>query len=134
MRQQCFLVTLLAVLISVFPGAMAHSRGTYMKTDASLYPYAPSLIQWEKSGADFTPPETCADCHPEKFEEWTGSMHALAFKDPVYQGELNLAVKEAGHKIARQCEGCHTPAAVVKGEIKGAGLKDLSDMALAGDS
>ena len=61
-------------------------------------------------------------------------MHALAFKDPVYQGELNLAVKEAGHGISRQCEGCHTPAAVVKGEVKGAGLKGLSDMALAGVS
>ena len=134
MRQQCFLVTLLAVLLAIFSGGVAHSRDTYMKTDASFYPYVPSLLQWEKSGAEFTPPETCADCHPGKFEEWTGSMHALAFKDPVYQGELNLAVKEAGHEIARQCEGCHTPAAVVKGEIKEAGLKGLSDMALAGVS
>ncbi len=120
--------------IIVCCGGVAHSRDTYMKTDISVYPLAPSLIQWEKGGAMFTPPETCADCHPEKFEEWTGSMHALAFKDPVYQGELNLAVKDAGHEISRQCEGCHTPAAVVKGEVKGAGLGGLSDMALAGVS
>jgi len=125
---------LLAVFISVFSGGVAHGRDTYMKTDTSRYPYAPSLLQWEKSDADFTPPETCADCHPHKYDEWAGSMHSLAFKDPVYQGELNLAVKEAGHEIARQCEGCHTPAAVVKGESKGAGLKGLSDIALAGVS
>ncbi len=98
------------------------------------YPYSPSLLQWEKSNADFTSPETCADCHPEKVEEWSYSMHAMAFKDPIYQGELNQAVKKAGHDVSRQCEGCHSPAAVVKGEIKGAGLKGLSPMALAGVS
>ncbi len=103
------------------------------KTD-SFYPYSPSLIKWNKSKADFTAPETCAECHPDKYEEWTGSMHALAFQDPVYQGELNAAIKAVGHDIARQCEGCHTPAAVVKGEIKGAGLSGISPLALAGVS
>lgn len=134
MNHNCTIKLIQILTITLFMCAPAHGRDTYMKTDTTVYPLAPSLIKWEKSSADFTPPETCADCHPGKYEEWTGSMHALAFKDPVYQGELNLAVKEAGHEIARQCEGCHTPAAVVKGEIKGAGLEGLSDMALAGVS
>lgn len=98
------------------------------------YPYSPSLIQWEKSSIDFEPPETCGECHPDKYEEWQGSMHSLAFQDPVYQGELNLAIKAVGHEVARQCEGCHTPAAMVQGEIKGAGLKGLSPLAMAGVS
>ena len=102
--------------------------------DREFYPYYPSLIKYEKSAAEFTPPEVCAECHVKQYEEWTGSIHALAFKDPVYQGELNLAVKAVGHDISRQCEGCHSAAAVVTGEIKGAGLKDLSPMALAGVS
>ncbi|MDY0268479.1 cytochrome c family protein [Trichloromonas sp.] len=102
--------------------------------DRDFYPYYPSLIKYEKSGAEFTPPEACADCHAQQYEEWTGSIHALAFKDPVYQGELNLAVKAVGHEISRQCEGCHSPAGVVTGEIKGPGLKGLSPMALAGVS
>ncbi|MBI9092992.1 MAG: cytochrome C [Desulfobacterium sp.] len=106
----------------------------YMQTDTAFYPYAPSLLKWEKTEAEFTEPETCGECHPEKYEQWQGSMHAIAFKDPLYQGELNLAATKAGHGITRQCEGCHTPAAVVKGEIKGAGLKDLSPLALAGVS
>ena len=130
-RTISLLSALAAVLLVCSP---ASSRDTYMKIDPGFYPYAPSLIQWEKTGTGFTPPETCADCHPEKYEEWTGSMHALAFKDPVYQGELNLAVKAAGHAISRQCEGCHSPAAVVTGEIKGPGLEGLSPMALAGVS
>jgi len=102
--------------------------------EANFYPYNPSLVKWNKSKAEFTPPETCGECHPDKYEEWAGSMHALAFKDPVYQGELNAAIKAVGHDIARQCEGCHTPAAMVQGEIKGAGLEGLSPLALAGVS
>ncbi|MBU1232414.1 MAG: cytochrome c family protein [Proteobacteria bacterium] len=104
------------------------------QVDKEQYPYAPSLMQWEKSSAEFTEPTTCAECHPEKYEEWRGSMHAMAFQDPVYQGELNLAIEAVGHDIARQCEGCHTAVAVVTGEVKGAGLKDLSPMAMAGVS
>ena len=109
-------------------------RKNYMTTDKAFYPYSPSLIQWERSRGDFTAPETCAECHPEKYEEWQGSMHAMAFQDPVYQGELNHAVHSVGTAVSRQCEGCHTPAAVLKKEVKGAGLKGLSDIALAGVS
>jgi len=108
--------------------------GAIDKVDKALYPYEPSLVNWEKSKAEFTPPETCAECHPQQFEEWTGSMHALAFKDPVYQGELNKAVKAVGHDIARQCEGCHSPVGVVTGEVKGPGLTGLSSQALNGVS
>ncbi|MBF0200666.1 MAG: cytochrome c family protein, partial [Desulfamplus sp.] len=106
----------------------------YMKADRDNYPYYPSLLRWEKSKADFNPPQSCAECHPDKYDEWQGSMHALAFIDPVYQGELNLAVQSAGYEVSRQCEGCHTPAAFVRGEIKGPGLKGLSPLALSGVS
>jgi len=104
------------------------------KVDKDFYPYAPSLLQWEKNKAEFTPPETCAECHPQQYQEWTGSVHALALKDPIYQGELNKAVKAVGHDISRQCEGCHSPAGVVTGEVKAPGLKGLSSMAINGVS
>ena len=39
-----------------------------------------------------------------------------------------------GHEISRQCEGCHSPAGVVTGEIKGPGLAGLSELAKAGVS
>ncbi len=102
--------------------------------DKNKYPYDPSLLQWEKSSAEFTEPETCGECHPQQYEEWRGSMHSLAFQDPIYQGELNLAIEAVGHGVSKQCEGCHTAAAVVTGEVNGAGLKDLSPMAMAGVS
>jgi len=102
--------------------------------DKEQYPYEPSLLQWEKSAAEFTDPETCGGCHPQQYEEWRGSMHSIAFQDPIYQGELRLAIEAVGHDVAKQCEGCHSAAAVVLGEVKGAGLKDLSPLALAGVS
>lgn len=102
--------------------------------DPEVYPYAPSLLQYQQSKAPFTPPQTCAGCHPRQYEEWTASMHALALQDPIYQGELNKAIQEVGPDIARQCKGCHSPAGVVTGELTGAGLKGLSPMALAGVS
>ena len=104
------------------------------EVDKTMYPYAPSLMNWEKSAAEFTDPETCAECHPDKYEEWNGSMHSMAFRDPVYQGELHAAHEAVGPEIARQCEGCHTAAAVVTGEIKGPGLKGLGPVAMAGVS
>lgn len=102
--------------------------------DREFYPYYPSLIKWNKSTAEFTPPAICGGCHEKQYREWTGSVHYLALKDPIYQGELNKAVKAVGHEITRQCEGCHSPAGMVTGEIKGAGLKGLSDMAINGVS
>ena len=102
--------------------------------DKEKFPYAPSLVTYEKNKAGFTAPETCAECHPDQYSEWMGSVHALAFQDPVYQGELNKAVQAVGHDIARQCEGCHSAAAMVTGEIKGPGLKGLSPLAMAGVS
>jgi nitrate/TMAO reductase-like tetraheme cytochrome c subunit len=102
--------------------------------DREFYPYYPSLIKWNKSNAGFTPPRVCKDCHEKQYREWSGSVHSLAFRDPVYQGELNKAVKAVGHEISRQCEGCHSPVGMITGEVKGPGNAGLSEMALAGVS
>ena len=127
-------IFLMAVAGGLLLSGNAMAGEPYMKVDKEMFPYAPSLTTWEKSKAKFTPPETCAECHQDQYNEWMGSVHALAFQDPVYQGELNLAVQAVGHDVARQCEGCHSAAAMVTGEIKGPGLKGLSPMAMAGVS
>ncbi|HAD05314.1 MAG: cytochrome C [Desulfuromonadales bacterium GWC2_61_20] len=102
--------------------------------DRDLYPWYPSLVRWEKTAAEFHPPAVCADCHRQQFEEWSGSLHALAFVDPVYQGELQKGIKAVGRDIARQCEGCHSPAAMVTGELAKSKFGKLSKLALAGVS
>lgn len=129
-----FIASVFMSLCLPFLAGLTGAADNQMEIDKDFYPYSPSLVKWDKTGADFTPPETCGECHPQQYEEWMGSMHALAFQDPVYQGELNLAIKAVGKDIAKQCEGCHTPAAVVKGEIKGVGFAGLSSLAMAGVS
>lgn len=131
--------TLLALSAAVFLGAVflsapGFAETNYFDVDHEFYPYYPSLVKWNKSSAGFTGPGVCAGCHPRQYEEWTGSVHALAFQDPLYQGELNKGFKAVGHEVTRQCEGCHSPAGMVTGEIKGPGLKGLSPLALAGVS
>lgn len=114
--------------------SLAIAEPAVFSYDRSFYPYYPSLIKWEKSDVPFTPPQTCGECHVKQYSEWNGSVHNLALEDPIYQGELNKAVKAVGHTITRQCEGCHSPAGMLTGEIKGAGLTGLSPMARAGVS
>ncbi len=118
----------------VFHPSSPQAKDGIFAVDREFYPYYPSLIKWNRSKAPFTPPENCAGCHPDQYEQWTGSMHALAFKDPVYQGELNKAVKAVGHEVARQCEGCHSPIGVVTGEVNKPGLAGLSSLAINGVS
>ncbi|HEX5773241.1 MAG TPA: multiheme c-type cytochrome [Geomobilimonas sp.] len=122
-----------ALLLAMLTGsALAASK--VFDVDREFYPYYPSLIKWNKSSIPFSEPRKCGGCHSKQYKEWNGSVHSLAFKDPVYQGELNKGFKAVGHDITRQCEGCHSPAGVVTGEIKGPGNAGLSDMALAGVS
>lgn len=126
---------ILGSLIILLPLAgSAGAASPVFPIDRQFYPYYPSLIRWEKSHAEFTPPGVCRDCHEKQYDEWNGSVHSLAFRDPVYQGELNKAVKAVGHEVSRQCEGCHSAAGMVTGEIKGPGNAGLGEMALAGVS
>ncbi len=122
------------LLVALLLTNPAWSAPSVFAVDREFYPYYPSLIKWNKSTAEFTSPEVCEGCHPQQYKEWSGSVHALAFHDPIYQGELNKGFKAVGHDITRQCEGCHSAAGMVTGEIKGPGLAGLSDLALAGVS
>jgi cytochrome c554/c'-like protein len=128
----CAAISLLICLVAF--SSTASAEPAVFSFDRSLFPYYPSLIKWEKSDVPFTLPQKCGKCHEKQYQEWSGSVHNMAFVDPVYQGELNRAVKAVGHNITRQCEGCHSPAGMLTGEIKGAGLSGLSPMALAGVS
>jgi nitrate/TMAO reductase-like tetraheme cytochrome c subunit len=116
------------------PAVGAAGKQDVFPVDRRLYPYYPSLLRYTPSKAAFTAPEMCWGCHKQQYEDWRGSMHAMAYRDPVYQAELNKAVQAIGHDNARNCEGCHSPAAVVTGEIKAAGLKGLGPVAMAGVS
>jgi hypothetical protein len=134
MKQDIKIVWVILLLVWGGFACSAFAESKVFNVDREFYPYYPSLIKWNKSNANFTSPDVCGGCHPKQYEEWAGSVHSLAFQEPVYQGELSKAYKAVGHEISRQCEGCHSAAGMITGEIKKPGIADLSPMALAGVS
>lgn len=69
-------------------------------------------------------PEVCQGCHGEIFEQWQGTMHSIAFNDPLYLAEAELAGKEAGPEVERFCHTCHGPVAVLRGQVNGYEMAD----------
>lgn len=60
----------------------------------------------------------CGTCHQREFQEWAGSLHAIADRDLVYE-----ATVEANEDVVRNpeqtrfCEGCHAPNQMLAGRI-----------------
>lgn len=50
------------------------------------------------------PPQRCRSCHAEIYAEWSGSLHALAFKSERFQEVMARARQPA------ECLTCHSPA------------------------
>lgn len=58
-------------------------------------------------------PETCAECHPKHYDEWSRSMHAYASDDPLFVAMNARGQREAN--IGPFCVKCHAPLAVRTG-------------------
>jgi hypothetical protein len=133
MKRTCRLIATLAALLTFgITSVTALATSPVFEVDHDFYPYYPSLIKWNKSSVPFNPPQNCSGCHQKQFKEWNGSVHSLAFKDPIYQGELNKGIKDVGHEVTRQCEGCHTPVGMITGDSKGPDASGLSDLVQSG--
>jgi Cytochrome c554 and c-prime len=57
-------------------------------------------------------PESCKDCHPKYYREWSGSMHAYAMKDPVFLAMNARGQEETQGALGNFCVNCHAPMAV----------------------
>ena len=60
-------------------------------------------------------PETCMDCHPDHYREWSGSMHAYAADDPVFLAMNQRGQRETDGELGDFCVNCHAPMAVREG-------------------
>lgn len=60
----------------------------------------------------------CAGCHAQEFQEWAGSLHAIADRDLVYEATVE-ANEDIVHdpEQGRFCEGCHAPAEMLTGRV-----------------
>jgi hypothetical protein len=64
---------------------------------------------------DFSSPETCQSCHPNHYAEWQASMHAYAFKDPLFFSGHFAELERSGGASAQFCIGCHSPIGTLTG-------------------
>jgi nitrate/TMAO reductase-like tetraheme cytochrome c subunit len=67
---------------------------------------------------DFQDPATCASCHQQQYQEWLGSMHAIAMSSPVTELQNRLVlIKEQRDRadgkttpaVGDLCVRCHAP-------------------------
>ena len=63
--------------------------------------------------AELEDPSTCMQCHPQHYDQWSGSMHAYASDDPVFVAMNNRGQREA--QLGTFCAQCHVPMAVANG-------------------
>lgn len=64
-------------------------------------------------------PNTCAECHPQHFVQWSGSMHAYAAEDPVFVALNKRGQRDTNNKLGDFCVKCHAPMAVQLGLTDG---------------
>ncbi|MGD8862411.1 MAG: DUF2330 domain-containing protein [Myxococcales bacterium] len=74
-------------------------------------------------------PETCKECHPSHYREWSASMHAYSAMDPVFLAMNRRGQRETDGELGDFCVRCHAPMAVVDGlTTDGLNLEELPDL------
>lgn len=63
------------------------------------------------SRAELEDPAECQSCHPEHYREWSGSAHAYAATNPVFEAMQARGLRETGGALGEQCLECHDPRA-----------------------
>ncbi len=118
------LALLLIIALSSFAAVLATTRVSIAEGGIA-FPFYPAFLKVElkAEGAQPVPenwqdPQVCAGCHPRQYKGWSSSMHANAFKDPVFQAEWALAHKATDGKTLNHCGGCHTPIGIATGTVK----------------
>ncbi|VUT28105.1 MAG: putative cytochrome c [Candidatus Syntrophoarchaeum sp. GoM_oil] len=86
--------------------------------------------------SDFDDPSVCKGCHAEIYEQWNGTLHSIAYTDPIYLGEEAMASEDTDGLTDAYCSRCHTPIGVLSGEVPPIGLDNpaLSEISKKGIS
>ena len=84
------------------------------KKEKIMAPEKNEVFNFKKvSVKQFIDPSVCGECHSEKFEQWTGSMHSKAFTDPLWRAATKIFFSETDtpEEILemKACVKCHTP-------------------------
>jgi hypothetical protein len=63
----------------------------------------------------------CTECHQDIAKQWYASVHRQASSDAAYITNVNLLEKKRGITATRYCEGCHSPIALMSGQLSPGG-------------
>lgn len=63
----------------------------------------------------FDSSQGCAICHPDQYNEWSGSMHRYASNDPVWRLANNGLQTSTNGRLKSWCFQCHAPIAFLTG-------------------
>ncbi|VVB91042.1 Cytochrome c554 and c-prime [uncultured archaeon] len=66
------------------------------------------MVPGVHAAGEFQLSYTCANCHQDRYGEWTRSMHALSVDDPIFQAAY-LRALQSDPKYRSFCLTCHSP-------------------------
>lgn len=93
---------------------------------------ASSMVAGAIESSDFDDPTVCKGCHAEIYNQWDGSMHSIAYTDPVYLAEEKIASADTDGLTDTYCARCHTPIGVLAEEVPTIGHENLSEVSKKG--
>lgn len=105
-KKTIFGIIALTIMILVYLSTNSYQE----QYTQSPYSKEPFLIN------NFQTAEDCSTCHPQHYLEWSSSMHAYAFKDPVFfamNSKEQDYHKNKGEDLGQFCIACHSPIAYV---------------------
>lgn len=82
----------------------------------------------------FESPERCLNCHRDIYNDWSESMHALAWEDKWYRPDYILAHQETDGATDLLCGACHAPIAARTGLLPPADGSKFDKTSLRGIS
>jgi hypothetical protein len=108
-------------------GPCAYGLEAQTFADAEVYWSTPVTIEGDTRHHDAAThdlaPSNCGICHPKQYEEWRGSLHALAVS-PGLLGQLGAL----SYRERRDCFACHLPALERQNEWELRGLNAVPDL------
>jgi hypothetical protein len=75
---------------------------------------AGEVVDAEAPPIGYASPEYCGRCHQNHYQQWRGSMHAYAVKDPVFLAMNAKGIADTAGELGQFCVQCHAPVASLK--------------------
>jgi len=101
---------------------------TFIKNSPNAMPFFPHRANTTDNAvlnkADFDKPEICSACHQEIYAQWSQSVMAGSWEDPIYRAILKRASEATNGAVDNFCTGCHTPIGLTTGRINSKANRD----------